>query len=339
MQASFYVKENNKVRCTLCPHHCLIGNGQAGICRVRRNIGGTLFAETYGQLSAIHSDPIEKKPLYHFYPGSHILSIGSVGCNLHCSFCQNCDISQVGPREFEALRECTVDEIVNEANSIKENLGFAFTYNEPTVFFEYMLEVAKEAHRFGLKNAVITNGFIEEAPLQLLLPFVDAFNVDLKAFTDDFYRKQTHSHLAPVMQTLVNLRNAGKHFEITNLIIPGLNDSEEEFEMMIDWICNELGSGTVLHLSRYFPRYQMTRPSTSDSVLMRCFEIAKAKLSYVYLGNTGGNLQGQNTYCANCKTLVIKRSGYNIDTIGITSDGACVSCGHEVVVVNSEQLK
>jgi pyruvate formate lyase activating enzyme len=331
MEASFYITENDKVRCTLCQHRCLIGNGKFGICRVRRNIGGTLFAETYGQLSAVHLDPIEKKPLYHFYPGRQILSVGSVGCNLHCSFCQNCDISQVGVMEFDALKEYSVDRLVKEMQLIRGNLGIAFTYNEPAVFFEYMYDVAKATHGMGYKNVMITNGFIEEEPLQNILPFMDAFNVDLKAFTDDFYRKQTHSHLEPVKETLKRLRKENKHLEITNLIIPGLNDSEEEFTSMINWICDELGDQTILHLSRYFPRYQMTKPSTSDSILVRCFEIAHAKLSYVYLGNTN-HLQGQNTYCSRCKALIIKRNGYVIDASGITKDGTCNQCGNSVVV-------
>jgi len=332
MQASFYVIENDKVRCNLCPHNCLIGNGKTGICYVRRNIGGTLFAENYGKLSAIHLDPIEKKPLYHFYPGSHILSIGSVGCNMHCAFCQNCDISQTGVQEFKWLKEYRVNKLVTEVKSWKNNLGIAFTYNEPTVFFEYMLEVARETHNLGYKNVMISNGFISIEPLKNILPYIDAFNIDLKAFTDNFYQKQTHSHLEPVKQTLLYLRKEKKHVEVTNLIIPGLNDSEDEFGMMINWIANELGSQTILHLSRYFPMYQMTKPATSDVVLSKCFEIAKAKLHYVYLGNAGNLMQGQHTECANCHYQVIRRLGYNIDASGITKDGACVKCGNTVVV-------
>jgi len=250
---------------------------------------------------------------------------------MHCAFCQNCDISQVGVREFNELKEYTVDQLVHEVTTIRGNLGLAFTYNEPSIFFEYMLDVAKATHKLGYKNAMITNGYIEEEPLQLLLPFIDAFNVDLKAFTDDFYRKQTHSHLEPVKRTLVTLRKASKHTEVTNLIIPGLNDSEEEFAAMIDWIYDELGDQTVLHISRYFPRYQMTRPSTADSILTHCFEIAAAKLKYVYLGNTGTNLRGNDTYCARCKSLIIKRNGFNIDASGITTEGNCVKCGNDVV--------
>jgi pyruvate formate lyase activating enzyme len=331
MQASFYVIENDKVRCNLCPQHCLIGNGKYGICRVRRNIGGTLFAENYGKLSAIHLDPIEKKPLYHFYPGSQILSIGSVGCNMHCSFCQNCDISQTGVDEFDSLKDYTVNELVNKVTSVKNNLGIAFTYNEPTVFFEYMLDIAKETHVLGYKNVMVSNGYICEEPMQTILPYIDAFNIDLKAFTDDFYRKQTHSHLEPVKQTLVSLKKANKHVEVTNLIIPGLNDSEDEFGMMIDWIADELGSQTILHLSRYFPMYQMTTPATSDDILSRCFDIARAKLDYVYLGNAGNQSNGHHTECSNCHYEVIKRVGYHIDTAGINKSGKCIKCGNIVV--------
>ena len=332
MQASFYTKENDKVRCLLCPHHCLINDGHLGICRVRRNDGGRLVAETYGEIAAIYLDPIEKKPLYHFYPGSNILSIGSVGCNMQCTFCQNCDISQVGIREYGWLKKYTVDQLINEVRSIKGNLGIAFTYNEPTVFFEYMLDVAKEPNSLGYKNVMITNGYIEEEPLLKLLPFIDAFNVDLKAFTEDFYHKQTRSHLEPVKQTLLHLQKAQKHTEITNLIIPGLNDSVREFSSMVDWICNELGRSTVLHLSRYFPRHQLTRPATPDSTLLHFFEIAQLKLDYVYIGNVGNQLQGHDTICAKCKSVVIRRSGYNVDASGINTNGACNKCGCPVVV-------
>ncbi|MDP4210001.1 MAG: AmmeMemoRadiSam system radical SAM enzyme [Bacteroidota bacterium] len=331
MQALFYNVENNKVRCRLCPHHCLIGEGQTGLCRVRKNEQGVLVAENYGRLSSVHLDPIEKKPLYHFYPGRQILSVGSVGCNMRCAFCQNCEISQVGVHEFPWFKDVPVEQLVARAKSINENLGIAFTYNEPTIFYEYMLDVAREAHHQGLKCVMVTNGYIEAEPMETILPFIDAFNVDLKAFTDSFYRKQTHAHLAPVKETLMRIRQAEKHLEITFLVIPGLNDSVEEFDAMTDWISNNLGQQTIFHLSKYFPQYHMARPETPDATLLKLHELACRKLSYVYLGNVWSRLPGHNTECSNCKAVVIKRLGYDVETPGITADGSCVHCENKVV--------
>jgi pyruvate formate lyase activating enzyme len=333
MQAAYFTSESGKVHCHLCPHHCLIKDGQTGICRVRRNVNGILQVETYGRLAAIHLDPIEKKPLYHFYPGSSILSVGSVGCNMRCKFCQNCDISQVGVNEFVALEEYTVDGLVQEAYSIKENIGIAFTYNEPSIFYEFMVDVAQASHLLGLKNVMVTNGFIETEPLQNLLPFIDAFNVDLKAFNDIFYRKLTNSHLEPVKQTLMLLRKAQKHFEITNLIIPGHNDSIEEFQQMINWIHDKLGKETILHLSKYFPRYQFTKAATPDSVLEHLYNIAIKKLDYVYVGNIDNHMPGHHTVCQSCGTILIKRSGYQIDVASLTKDGNCASCGSKAAII------
>ena len=333
MQASFFSSKNGKVHCHLCPHHCLIKDGQTGICQVRRNVHGTLQVETYGRLAAVHLDPIEKKPLYHFHPGKSILSFGSVGCNMKCKFCQNCDISQVGVNGFVPLEEYSVDRIVEVAHSIKDNIGIAFTYNEPTIFYEFMVDVSQASHLLGLKNVMVTNGYIESEPLKNLLPFIDAFNVDLKAFNDTFYRKITHSHLEPVKQTLILLRDANKHFEITNLIIPGHNDSIEEFNVMIDWIHKKLGKQTILHLSKYFPRYQLSKPATPDFVLQRFYEIAKKKLDYVYLGNVDDKMPGHHTECRNCQTVLIKRTQKKVNTTNLTKEGYCVNCGSKENIV------
>jgi pyruvate formate lyase activating enzyme len=287
MRTALYFEklEESKVECLLCPHNCVLKEGKAGICRVRRNVSGELVSENYGKLSALHIDPIEKKPLYHFYPGSKIFSVGSVGCNLKCNFCQNCDISQTGVSDFPWLKDFSAEELVNKAAGISENIGIAFTYNEPTVFFEFMLDSAKLSRQKGLKNVVVSNGFINEIPLNELLPWIDAINIDLKAFTDDFYKKQTQSQLEPVKQALKIIRKSGKHLELTNLVIPGLNDDEIIFKSMVDWIAQELGKDTILHISRYFPRYKSQIPLTSESTLKSLFKIAKEKLRYVYLGN------------------------------------------------------
>jgi pyruvate formate lyase activating enzyme len=284
--AHYYKKlEESAVQCTLCPHKCKLLPGQTGICHVRSNRQGELQTENYGKVSALHLDPIEKKPFYRFFPGSYILSLGTVGCNLQCQFCQNCEISQTGINDFPWAKDYTPDEIVKKALEISNNIGIAFTYNEPTVFYEYMLDIAKISKNRGLKNVVVSNGYINKSPLKELLPWIDAFNIDLKAFTNEFYKKQTHSQIQPVKDTLVAIRNSGKHLEITNLIIPGLNDDEQEFTEMVEWISTQLGKESILHLSRYFPRYKMAIPSTSETVLRKLYSIAKSHLKYVYIGN------------------------------------------------------
>lgn len=334
-EASFYLKEGDGgVKCQLCPHQCTLIDGMSGICRVRRNLQGQLITENYGLLASVHLDPIEKKPLYHFYPGEKILSVGSVGCNMNCSFCQNCEISQVGVKEFGLLKEYTPEELVKLAKSTTNNIGIAYTYNEPTVFYEFMYETAVLIQNAGLQNVMITNGFIEKEPLKKLLPFINAFNVDLKAFSDVFYRKQTHSQLEPVKKTLQLIRDHHKHLEITNLVIPGLNDSEEEFTSMVSWIATDMGTETILHLSRYFPQYKSNQPVTSDQTLLKLYKIACQYLNYVYLGNISDLKVGTATHCANCHNKVIERRQYITDKIGLKLNGTCMFCGNQIVELN-----
>jgi pyruvate formate lyase activating enzyme len=324
--ALFYNKLNdNRVQCHLCPHNCKIADGKLGICGVRRNRGGVLYSETYEKVSAIHFDPIEKKPLYHFLPGKIILSIGSVGCNLSCNFCQNCDISQVTVDDFSWFKHYTVGDIIDLAINRKNNAGVSYTYNEPSIHYEYISEIATEIRKRKMYNVMVSNGFINREPLQKLLPVIDAFNIDLKAFTEDFYKKLTGASLKPVLDTLKLLKESGNHYEITNLVIPTLNDDPLIFGKMIDWIYKELGEYTVLHLSRYFPHYKMTLAGTPISVLERLYNIAKEKLHYVYMGNVAGS-EGQNTYCPACNNLLISRSGYFTSIIGIDTDGKCNKC-------------
>jgi pyruvate formate lyase activating enzyme len=324
--AAFYEQaENLNVRCNLCPHRCLLKPGDIGKCKVRVNEKGTLFAENYGLVSAIHLDPIEKKPLYHFFPGSKILSIGTVGCNLSCGFCQNCDISQKGVKEYGSLNSCTSEFIVNSAQANDENIGLAYTYNEPTIFFEFVLETAITVSGLGLKNVIVSNGYIQPEPLLALMEWTDAFNIDLKSFDNEFYRLYAGAKLKPVLTNLEMIRKAGKHLEITNLIIPGLNDDELKFQIMIDWIYNHLGDKTVLHLSRYFPSYKFTIPPTPVYILKNFYDIAKDKLPFTYLGNI--QLTGSSdTFCPVCHNLLIKRSGYNVEKSGIDHKNRCNSC-------------
>ncbi len=284
-----------------------------------------MISETYRNVSAIHYDPIEKKPLYHFHPGSIILSIGSVGCNLECSFCQNCEISRADVSGYPWLKDYAVEDIVNMASDYPGNIGISFTYNEPTISYEYMLEISRLASSVGLKTTMVSNGFINPDPLIQLMPFMDAFNVDLKAFREEFYRKQTGSRLAPVLETLRILKDAGKHFEITNLVIPGLNDDPDVFREMTDWIADQLGEHSVLHLSRYFPHHKMTRPATPVDTLLNLFKIARQKLHYVYLGNMASNT-GQDTCCPECGEILIRRTGYRTSLNALTQDAKCRKC-------------
>jgi pyruvate formate lyase activating enzyme len=329
-EASFYEHLNGNVKCLLCPHECIINDGKRGSCRVRKNFGGNLISENYRQICSYNFDPIEKKPLYHFFPGKIIFSIGSIGCNLHCSFCQNWEISQSGIDEHPYLRSSSPENIVKMAVSRPDNLGIAFTYNEPTVWYEYMLDIAKLAKQEKLKTIMVTNGFINPEPLEELMPYMDAFSIDLKAFTEQFYKQHTLSKLAPVLETIKLLKKHNKHFEITNLVITDTNDNERDFSNMVNWIVSETGKDTVLHISRYHPMYKMTKEATSVDNLMKLYTIAKEKLNYIYLGNIRSD-EGQNTKCKNCGRTVIERSGYYTETPGLSPDGKCLKCHEQIL--------
>ena len=332
MKPAKYYEEiyRNQLKCNLCPHHCIIGNGKSGTCRIRKNVDGELYLQTYGSVSSMGFDPIEKKPLYHFYPGSIIFSVGGFGCNLRCKFCQNYQISQDVPENTNNTKTYSPRQIVAFASDKKANIGIAFTYNEPTVWFEYMQDIAEVSKRKGMKNLMVTNGFINPDPLDELLDVMDAFNVDLKAFTEDFYLTQTMSKLKPVKKTLKQIRHRRKYIEITNLIIPGKNDNRNDFVEMLKWINGELGEDTVLHLSRYFPTYKMSVPPTPPGLLIDLFETAQEYLNYVYIGNLSVN-SGQNTYCPSCNQKAIDRNGYNTWISGLDKTGKCSKCGNLIV--------
>ncbi len=328
MEARYYHKTKERaVQCNLCPHNCIIKNDKSGVCKVRTNHQGTLITNNYGLVSSLGFDPIEKKPLYHFYPGKEILSVGSLGCNLKCEFCQNWQISQTSVEDFtRGAEHMKVDELIKIALSNKHNIGIAYTYNEPTVFFEYMIDIAKKAKENKLKNVMVTNGFINKEPLNELNQYIDAYNVDLKAFNESFYLKYTHSMLDPVKESLLNIKKAGKHLEITNLIIPDLNDNQEEFLQMVKWIRNYLGKQTVLHISRYYPTYKLKKESTSIDKMLELYKIATHYLDFVFLGNVNLS-EGNHTYCPNCGELLISRRGYVTNKQSVSKDGNCLSCG------------
>lgn len=329
MKALWYEESGGgALRCLLCPHNCLLKPGQSGICRVRSNNGGIMVAETYGMLSAMHLDPVEKKPLYHFFPGREILSVGSAGCNLRCRFCQNCEISQVAPHELPGMQSTTVQALVETALTVKNNIGLAYTYNEPIIWFEFISDVASACRAAGMKNVMVTNGFINQPPLMAFIDLMDAFSVDLKGFSEEFYRSVTGSGLAPVLETLKSIAASGKHLEIVNLVIPGLNDDEGNFRKMVDWIHEQLGERTILHLTAYYPRFQAKEPPTPAKTLIRFREIASEKLAFVYAGNLAG--YSNDTHCPGCNSLLICRSGYHTEKVSVSSDGACLSCGTRV---------
>lgn len=325
-EALYYSKlENKKVRCELCPWNCELMPQQTGICKVRTNDDGKLFSLVYNKVAALGVDPIEKKPLYHFYPGKNILSIGEVGCNLQCSFCQNHRISQCYASNFKGFQKISSKKIVKEALKTWNNIGIAYTYNEPFTFYEFVLDTAKLAQQKGLKNVVVSNGTINQKPLKELLPFIDAFNIDLKAFSEIFYRNHTKGKLEPVLQSIKTIAKNKVHLEITNLVIPGLNDDEEEFTALVKWIAAETGEKTPLHLSRYFPQHKMQHPPTPIEKLESLYEIAKKHLQHVYLGNVSDEKRS-STFCSNCGELLIERRHFQTKSEMLDESGKCKKC-------------
>ncbi len=325
----FETLRRQEVRCLLCPHYCVMSDMQWGICGVRQNRSGVLLSNVFGKISAVRLDPVEKKPLYHFFPGSKILSFGSFGCNLACIFCQNSSISQIAGSKIKNFETFTPEQAVALCFSEEESIGIAFTYNEPTVWFEFMLKTATLAKEKGLFTAMITNGFINRKPLEQLIPVIDAFNVDLKSFDAEFYRTNTSSVINPVLKNLNYLAENKKHIEITNLVIPDLNDEEMKFEEMTRWIAENTGKETPFHISKYFPNYKLTKPPTSELKLLRLRDIAKKYLDFVYLGNSTSN-SGQNTYCSACGSILIERKGYQIWYRNIDNQNLCTHCGHQL---------
>ena len=279
-EALYYEKkENKKIRCILCPKYCMISEGDTGICRVRKNIDGKLYALSYGKITGYHLDPIEKKPLYNYKKGSMIFSIGSYGCNLTCKFCQNYEIAHGNPRTIDL----TIDDIIEKAKEDSRSIGIAYTYNEPLINYEFTLDCAKKAKEEGLDNILVTNGYINEEPLKELLKYIDAINIDLKAFNNDFYKNICGGRVGEVKKSIILAANE-THVEITCLVIDDLNSNKEEIKNMIDWIA-AIDREIPLHLARYFPRYKMKRPPTKLETLNLLYREAKKSLKYVYLGN------------------------------------------------------
>jgi pyruvate formate lyase activating enzyme len=322
----WHATDDDRIQCDLCPRDCKLRDGQRGMCFVRQREGEGMVLTTYGKSSGFALDPIEKKPLNHFYPGSSVLSFGTAGCNLACKFCQNWDISK--SREMDRLTDQASPEAIARAAVNAGATSVAFTYNDPTIFAEYAMDVADACHAVGLKTVAVTAGYIHAAPRREFYAKLDAANVDLKAFTDEFYFKQTAAHLEPVKDTLRYLvHETSVWTEITTLLIPGLNDSDAELSELSSWVAGELGVDIPLHFSAFHPDYKMTdRPRTPPETLRRAREIARGHgLRYVYTGNVH-DLQGDTTSCPSCGTAVIERDWYEILDAHL-DHGACASCG------------
>jgi len=323
---------SGSVQCQVCEHFCAIKPGEAGKCGVRRNVDGTLYLVVYGETIAIHVDPIEKKPLFHFKPRGDILSIGTYGCNFRCPFCQNWQMSQM--RDFDDQRDYLEQNAPPEAlvnTCLRDHIPMiAYTYNEPTVFFEYTYDTAKLAHEHGIKNVYVSNGYMSQAALNMIEPYLDGINVDLKAFTDEFYREQCQARLGPVKRNIAHIaRETDIWIEVTTLLVPGLNDSEDELRALTEWLA-EVDQEMVWHVTAFHPDYQMLDlPRTSQRALARAYEIGKqAGLHYVYVGNVM-DADRESTYCPQCGQKLIQRRWYSVKELW-RERGVCPRCGHAI---------
>ncbi|MFA5576178.1 MAG: AmmeMemoRadiSam system radical SAM enzyme [Tissierellaceae bacterium] len=319
-EAMYYKKgDNGEVYCVLCPHYCKIEDGKVGKCRVRKNIDGSLYSLNYGKVTSYAYDPIEKKPLYHFYPGANIFSIGSFGCNLACEFCQNWEIVY----KEDLTMTISDGDIISLARA-KNSLGVAFTYNEPSVLYEYILDVARRTKEAGLKNVMVTNGYINQEPLEELLPYLDAMNIDLKSMDDFFYKHLCKGRLDPVLRT-IEVASKQTHVEVTTMIIDEENSSLGEIRSLAKRI-GEIDRSIPLHLSRYFPAYKMKQPPTKTETLVEGQNVAREYLDYVYIGNVWGI--DNSSYCPNCHNKLVDRSR-GVEIVGI-EDGRCKKCQYKV---------
>jgi pyruvate formate lyase activating enzyme len=330
-EARFYSQEGDRVRCTLCPHSCLIAEGRTGRCGVRAVQSGRLYSLIYGMASSMHLDPIEKKPLYHFLPGSTALSFGSVGCNLTCLHCQNHSISRADPSVM-SLERISAEDIPRLAAD-HGAASVSWTYNEPTIWHEFTVDASRLVHKAGLKTSYVTNGFIQEAPLRELRGVIDAMNIDVKAFREAFYSDVCGASLAPVLETCRLAVEMGVHVEVTYLVIPDRNDSESELADFVGWVASSLGREVPVHFSAFHPDYRMLGVSrTPMSTLEMAYGLARREgLEFVYLGNIRSG-EWDNTLCPECGALLIERDGYSTHRI-LMAGSSCPICSREIPVV------
>ncbi len=319
-------KDAGTVQCHLCPHNCLIKDGNHGVCRIRDNKGGTLYAREYGNVVSVGIDPMEKKPLYHFYPGSDIVSVGANGCNFDCDFCQNWQVSQYD----QPTRFISPDDLVATTIAHK-SIGIAYTYTEPLIWFEYVYDCSKLAQEKGLKTVLVTNGYVNPEPAQELLPYIDALNIDLKSMDTKFYRDICKGQLEPV-QEFIKKASKQAHVEITNLVIPTYNDSDEQLHKLCAFVAS-VDENIPLHFSAYFPQYKMEVQRTPVESLLKARDIANQYLSYVYLGNVY-TPDGADTVCPGCGALLVERSGYTIHIHKI-KNGKCTKCNQSIPIIGA----
>jgi pyruvate formate lyase activating enzyme len=331
-EARQYTKtENNAVQCSLCNHRCKINEGGHGICGVRHNDKGTLYAMTYGKISSEAVDPVEKKPLFHYLPGTLSYSLGGIGCNFHCQHCQNWHISRTTLERAHLLHLAPKEGVSRAIES--GSASISWTYNEPTIWHEYALDMGTLAKRQGLGTIYVTNGYITKEALRELAPMLGAFRADLKAFTDDFYKKICGARLQPVLDSCVLARELGMHVETVTLVIPGLNDSMEEQSALIRWVIENLGPATPMHFSAFHPDYKMTdRDATPVATLEKIYKLAKELgLRFPYLGNVY-NHEYENTYCPKCNATLIERKGF-LSRIARLDGQQCTNCGEKIEIV------
>jgi len=318
-------------RCLLCANGCAIPNGQRGKCRTRMNVNGELKSLVYGRPVSIHIDPIEKKPLYNYLPGSAAFSLATAGCPLRCKFCQNWEISQASPEDNE-VPFTPPGRIVDAAHTSKSPV-IAFTYNEPTVFIEYLTDIAREAKKQGIRSVLISCGFMNEAPLAEMCTVLDAIKIDLKGYSEDFYRSVCGAQLQPVLRSIKQVAKSRVHLEIVNLVVPTLNDSDKMLQELIKWILGEIGPDVPVHFTRFHPDYQLRNlPPTPVATLESAYNMAMSKgMHYPYVGNVPDH-PGNHTYCPNCKKAVIKRQGFFISEMNLDG-GRCKFCKHKIAGV------
>jgi len=330
-EASFWTREGDKVRCSLCPHGCAIADGKRGICGVRESRGGKLYSLIYGKASSIHPDPIEKKPLYHFMPGTTAISFGSIGCNLSCMHCQNWSISRARYGQIE-LTNLTPKDVVRHAQDSGAK-SVSWTYNEPTIWHEFTTVASKAAHAAGLRTNYVTNGFINEEPLRELRGVIDAMNIDVKAFSEGFYKRICGGKLAPVLHASEVAHEIGIHVELTYLVIPEHNDSEPEISEFCGWVTKSLARDVPVHFSAFHPDYRLTNVArTSEKTLSKAYDLAKkAGLEFVYLGNIWAG-DKDDTCCPACGTKVIDREGFSVRSMNLKGT-RCGSCGASLNLV------
>jgi len=320
------------IKCELCPNYCVIADGKLGKCKVRKNINGKLFSLVYARPCSIAVDPIEKKPLYHFLPGSKTLSIATFGCNLACLHCQNYEISQeFMEREIEALPLVEPEKVVEKAREVGINI-MCYTYTEPTIFYEYMVDIAKIARKQGMKNVIVSNGYINEKPLRKLLPYLDAANIDLKSISSKFYLKICKAKIEPILNTIKIIAKSKAWLEITNLIIPGLNDSKAEITKLIHFVYS-IDKDIPLHFTAFFPSYKLidVMPTPQEILLYARKKAIEEGLHYVYAGNIS-NVETNSTYCWKCNALLIKRIGFNVAENNL-KNGKCHQCNTKIAGV------